>query len=119
MPHFDVTTIDGTRVRYAELWQRRRLLLVTAARGDRVGMEPYRLEWLSRQAELEECETVMVVTVDEVAGIPPGTVLIADRWGEVFCRETAPDGDVTRLPSVDEVMSWIRFAAMQCPECPP
>lgn len=119
VPHFDVTTIDGLRVRYADLWQRRRLLLITATTADRIGVESYRLQWLGLQRELDECETALVMTVEEVAGIPPGTVLIADRWGEVFCREVAPDGDVTRLPSVDEVMSWVRFAAMQCPECPP
>lgn len=30
IPHFDVTTVDGTRVRYDEIWQHRNLVLVLA-----------------------------------------------------------------------------------------
>jgi hypothetical protein len=28
VPHFDVTTVDGRRVRYQEIWQRRNLVLL-------------------------------------------------------------------------------------------
>lgn len=42
----------------------------------------------------------------------PG-VMIADEWGEVFFEKTA---DHQFLPVAD-VLDWVRFIAIQCPEC--
>jgi hypothetical protein len=50
-------------------------------------------------------------------GIPEGesALIIADRWGDVYSAQHSRSfGD---LPSTDQIEEWIRFLAMQCPEC--
>ena len=49
------------------------------------------------------------------AGIPAPAVLIADQWGELFVVE--PAGDDHGFIEPDEVVSWLRYLAIQCPEC--
>jgi len=49
----------------------------------------------------------------------PPRVVIADRWGEIVHIASPPHGQASQLPNVDEVLSWIRFVRIQCPECPP
>lgn len=51
----------------------------------------------------------------ERRGVPRPGVVIADQWGEVFAVEAA-GGDHAFPPAV-EVVSWLRFLAIQCPEC--
>ena len=40
---------------------------------------------------------------------------VTDRWGEIHLMENA--GTEHRFPSADEVVSWLRYLAIQCPEC--
>lgn len=47
--------------------------------------------------------------------ITPPAVVIADQWGEV--HEVAEAGAEHRFPSADEIESWLRYLAIQCPEC--
>ena len=52
----------------------------------------------------------------ERSGLEGGSMLIADQWGEVF--HVYPGGaGVHDLPTAEEVVSWLRFLAIQCPEC--
>jgi hypothetical protein len=51
-----------------------------------------------------------------VPGLPVPCALAADRWGEILHLETGPDG---QFPAVDELLTWVHFASIQCPECPP
>lgn len=39
----------------------------------------------------------------------------ADEWGEVYFATEAGSGH--ELPSADALVDWMRFAAIQCPEC--
>lgn len=48
-------------------------------------------------------------------GITPPAVVIADQWGEV--HDVREAGDEHRFPTVDEIESWLRYLAIQCPEC--
>jgi hypothetical protein len=42
-------------------------------------------------------------------------LMIADRWRVVyFVKETTTFAD---LPSPDEIVEWVRYLGMQCPEC--
>lgn len=42
-------------------------------------------------------------------------IVVTDEWGEVFFGTRAePDH---ALPAADEIVAWVRFAAIQCPEC--
>ncbi|HEY0673594.1 MAG TPA: hypothetical protein VGD27_15050 [Longimicrobiales bacterium] len=42
----------------------------------------------------------------------PG-VVIADEWGEVFFQSKHEHD----FPAPQDVMEWVRFIAIQCPEC--
>ena len=42
-------------------------------------------------------------------------VIIADQWGEIAALEAA--GDAHRFMQPDEVVTWVRYLAMKCPEC--
>ena len=51
------------------------------------------------------------------ARLGPGAaaVLIADEWGEIYLAvESGPAHD---LPEAGEIVDWVRFIAIQCPEC--
>jgi peroxiredoxin len=45
-----------------------------------------------------------------------GSLLIADQWGELFLVQSGSPGSHD-LPSPEEVAEWLRFVAIQCPEC--
>lgn len=49
------------------------------------------------------------------AGITVPAVLIADQWGELFVVEPAGVEHVLLAP--DEIVAWLRYLAVQCPEC--
>jgi hypothetical protein len=66
VPHFDVTTLDGRRVRYEEIWQRRNLVLVIVPPHEREAAARYALELQAHRDELEQAETTVVVTADAV-----------------------------------------------------
>jgi hypothetical protein len=61
----------------------------------------------------------VVITTDAVPGVSPRCAMIADRCGEILHIEVPPPGDISQFPSIDELLSWVRFARTQCPECPP
>jgi hypothetical protein len=48
-------------------------------------------------------------------GIPTPAVLIADQWGELALVHDA--GESHDFPTPDEIVEWLRFLAIQCPEC--
>ena len=48
-------------------------------------------------------------------GIGGSAVLIADQWGELYSVSAAGDGH--SLPAPAEITGWLRFLAIQCPEC--
>lgn len=52
----------------------------------------------------------------ERCGVGGGSMLIADQWGEVF-HVYSGEADSHDLPAPDEVVEWLRFMAIQCPEC--
>lgn len=49
------------------------------------------------------------------SGIVPGSVIVADEWGEVYFASEPAEGH--GAPSAEEVVGWVRFVAIQCPEC--
>ena len=42
-------------------------------------------------------------------------LIIADRWGDVYSSQQSRS--FADLPSTEQIEEWIRFLAMQCPEC--
>lgn len=119
VPHFEVTTLDGQPVRYQDIWQRRNLVLIIIEPHERNAAARYASQLNARRDDFEQAETTVVVTDDAVPGVAAPRVVIADRWGEILHIDSPPAGDPSQWPSVEELLSWVRFARIQCPECPP
>ena len=47
--------------------------------------------------------------------VAPPAVVVADQWGEIHLRHEA--GNAHDFPSIAELVEWLRFLAIQCPEC--
>jgi hypothetical protein len=60
-----------------------------------------------------------VVTADAVPKLAAPAAMVADRWGEILYLQAASGDETSRFPAVDELLSWVHFAEIQCPECPP
>ena len=118
VPHFDVTTVDGRRVLYDDIWQRRNLVLAVLSANERETALQYASQLQARAEAFEREETRVVVTIDALSTLPAPTVLVADRWGEILFRASASD-PAWRPPDAEELLSWVHFAQIQCPECPP
>lgn len=118
MPHFDVTTLDGTRVRYADaIWQRRNLLLVLLPDVASPAVRRY-LEGLQVAApELAMLRTTAVLTSEAVGDLRPPAALVADEWGEIAHVGAPGDGRVTSLSTPEALVSWVRYLSTRCPEC--
>lgn len=115
IPHFTVTTIDGTRIEYRTLWQHTNLLLISID-DDRSPAAAAYLQWLAdARGDLTAYDTALVITRDVIVGVPRPGFVIADRWGEVhFVEERSTLAD---LPPVSELVESLRFVQVQCPEC--
>ena len=119
VPHFEVTTLDGQRVQYDDIWQRRNLVLVLASPADSDAAARFVSQLQTRRDEFEQADTALVVTADSIPELTAPRVVVADRWGEIVHVEAPPAGPVSSFPSVDELLSWVHFVRIQCPECPP
>jgi hypothetical protein len=113
VPHFDVITVDGSAVRYAAIWQRRNLVLVTI--GDSAAESQYAAQMAKRADEFASRTAACVVTHDHIPGLPVPGVLVADRWGEVVYAVTGTA--VSDLPSPQELIEWLEYVEHRCPEC--
>jgi hypothetical protein len=98
LPHFDLTTLDGRRVRYEELWQRRNLVLVLTDPEQPQGAMAFGLRLSAPGEEFDDSETTVVVTSDSVPGFRAPCVVIADRWGEIMHIEITTSDDVVEVP---------------------
>jgi len=113
VPHFTVSALDGRRVVYTEIWQRRHLLLLCLS--DDAASRQYVDDVRAALPDLDPDDVALVATTEQVDGVPRPGVLIADRWGEiVFVVEAA---DVRSLPPPAELREWLTFVQSRCPEC--
>jgi hypothetical protein len=118
VPHFDVSAVDGRRLHYDEVWHRRNLVLVVFRPNEREAAAQYASRLQARAEEFRLEESTVVVTVDVVPSLSAPIVVVADRWGEILFLDSPAD-PTWRAPDVDELLSWVHFAQIQCPECPP
>jgi hypothetical protein len=118
IPHFDVATVDGRRVRYADLWQDRNLVLMTLPHAAEEPQRVYISRLRAALSALVPDDTTLVVAIGIVQDLPSSSIVVADRWGEiVHVAPLAPDVS-TWLP-LDDVLEWVQYIRIQCPECPP
>ncbi|HEX5474510.1 MAG TPA: hypothetical protein VFX12_07620 [Vicinamibacterales bacterium] len=113
VPHFEATTVEGRRISYRQLWQRRNLVLIVVA--DAAAAAPYLDSLRASEADLTAHDTALVVTAGPVGDLRPNAVLIADRWGEI--HHVADGLPLDRLPDPASLVEWLRFVQVQCPEC--
>ena len=79
MPHFDVATVDGRRVRYADLWQHRHLIGVSVGAAPHPGLMRLGRNLLARASEFEKVDASLVISAETIAGLPSPGVIVADR----------------------------------------
>lgn len=115
MPHFEVTRLDGAPVRYESIWQRKNLLLVVLPRHGNHASEEYASRIAERSGDIDHQDAEYVITRDPIPGVPSPGVVVADRWGEVHF--VAGSGNVSGLPSADELIDWLEYVQVKCPEC--
>jgi hypothetical protein len=115
VPHFEVTTVQGRKVAYSTIWQRRNLVLISLPPSDAESARAYTVQLATETPAFSEHDTEWVVTRDIVAGLGHPGVLVADRWGEIVHVAAGPD--VAALPQPDELFEWVRYLQRQCPEC--
>jgi len=114
LPFFDTTSVEGERVRYADLWQRRNVLLVCLPPGPAAD-EEYVRELSRRAPEFEQYTATCIVTHDRIPGIPSPGVAIADRWGEV--QYLASSATIGELPEIGGLVDTLYYIHRRCPEC--
>jgi len=114
--HMRVATLGGSMFDYADVWQRRNLLLVGLPPESPDDPDSAWLDALDAEREaLEGYEAAVIVTRDEVPGLAAPGVVVADRWGEVTFVETARR--TADLPSPATLGDWLKFVDHACPEC--
>ena len=112
VPRFEVRNLQGDPFSYATIWQRENLVLVTLPEDVELS-DPSGFASLTR--DFAERETVLVITRDRIAGLPTPGAVVADRWGEIVHVAAAPD--VNGLPAASELIEWIDYVRIRCPEC--
>jgi peroxiredoxin len=55
------------------------------------------------------------VDAADTAGCPTPAVSVTDRFREIYATYVSSEGSA--LPSAEEVIDWLRFINIQCPEC--
>jgi peroxiredoxin len=112
VPHFTVRTAEGHTFAYASLWQQRNLVLITLAEdsSESVG-QAKRIAGAAKK----DPNTEWVITRDAIEGVPHPGVLVADRWGEIV--HIASTSEDAGRPDVDDLLEWLHFTRMRCPEC--
>src|SRR5689334_3629772 len=106
VPHFTVSTVDGRRIAYQSLWQRKSLALVCVPR-----QHPAAASYATALATafgdgaLRDAESI--VTDEPIAGMRCPGAIVADRWGEIFFVAAATSLD--DLPRIEELIDWMRY----------
>ena len=112
LPHFVVRATDGCIVNYGEIWQQRNLAVIVLPDTERAAwVDAYG----AARREFAAAETELVITSDRIPGGPSCGVIVADRWGEVVHIEAY--ADPAALPAPGDLLEWVQFARMRCPEC--
>ena len=113
--HFAVTTLDGRRIDYANIWQHRNLVLVALPASDSEASRNYVSELGDRIPQFRAQHTDCVMTRENVPGLPHPSAVVADKWGEIVYIHAA--SEIADLPSADDLSGWIDYVESRCPEC--
>jgi hypothetical protein len=118
VPHFDVATVDGRRVRYAEgIWQRRNLVLVLLPEVESPDARRYLAALRTAASDLAGLKATLVVTSEAVGNLQPPAALVADEWGEIAHVEAPGDRRISSLSSPAALVARVDYLSVRCPEC--
>ncbi len=116
---FEARTLGGGVVTYRhDAWQRKMVAAVRFREPESAPARAYRARLGDRERELTAHDTLLLVVGPHDRGadaFPAPGLVIADRWGGV--RFVAHPADDEGLPAVGEVIDWLRFVQVECPEC--
>ena len=115
LPHFEATTVTGESFMYSRVWQHKNLVLVVLPIDDEAAGVAYDARLRDQIVAFCAADTVCVVTLDRVSGLPGRAVAIADRWGEIAYVATVDNP--SRLPSPSDLLEWVSYVQRRCPEC--
>lgn len=110
VPHFTVTTLDGARVAYTSIWQRRNLVLI--ALRPTTGDDEAVHQLVREVRAAPGLDADVVATRDAIDGVTAPAVLVADRWGEINHVDRSAS-----LPSSADVIARVEYVQQRCPEC--
>jgi hypothetical protein len=117
VPHFETTAVDGRPFRYADVWQRSNLVLLILPKNVAAEARGYIAELQDRVAKLTPANSVVAAVEGPVAGLPASAIVLSDRWGEIAHVMDLPPA-LTAWPEAGDVVEWLEFIRMKCPECP-
>jgi hypothetical protein len=115
IPHFSVTTLDGERVEYSTIWQRKNLVLISLPSESEESSTSYVADLAAHLPALVARNARCVLTRDAVPGLPRPGGVVADRWGEIAHVTSGPH--VADLPLAHDIIEWLDYVQHQCPEC--
>jgi hypothetical protein len=115
---FEGETFDGHPLRYEDVWQSRNLVLFVLPATARAEASSYLAAVEARLAKLRPDDTTLMICDHEISGVALGSVVVADRWGEVAYIHKLTSRPA-EWPPVDEILEWVEFIRIKCPECPP
>jgi hypothetical protein len=105
----------GERFAYSDIWQRKNLVLVSLPHEESDGSAKYLAQLAIGTSELTGNDTACLITRNSIPGVPAPGVVVADRWGEI--HHVTHAARVEDLPSLHELVEWLRYVQSQCPEC--
>jgi hypothetical protein len=117
VPHVTIATTNGRRVEYAELWQRKQLMLVIVPEARNAVWTAFEQQLEAARAQFEALETALVVSRDRVRGVDRPLACAADRWGEVTHIAPLEAGGGFVMPELDTLLLWAEATLHRCPEC--
>ncbi len=112
LPFFELNTLDGQQVRYADLWQRKNVVLVCLPSSLTTADVEYANELSRQAAAFASYSAVCVLTRDEVRGLRAPAAAVADRWGEVQYLASS-----AALPASEVLLDALDYIQRRCPEC--
>lgn len=116
--HFDGTDVDGRGVPYDQLCQHRNVVLFVLSKYLAAAASTYLRALEVRLSELKPPDTSLVISDHALADLPQPSIAISDRLGEIVHIEQLA-AEPERWPPIDEILEWVEFIRVRCPECPP
>jgi hypothetical protein len=118
LPSYTAVTLQGDEVPYEKLWQHSNVVLFVLSVELSAAASSYLAALDGRVNELKPYDTFLIISHHPIAGVPENSLVIADRWGEI-AHVADLESDPTDWPSIADIVEWVEFIRMQCPECPP